>query len=88
MYSAICRATLQSAGEPLDPAAMTEAQIDRLVRATESVAKAADRKYQITCKTVKDATKLSCSARAGYNALLARGVRFHPAREKTRSGRG
>ena len=63
------------------PVAMAEAQIDRLVRVTESIVKAADRKYQIACKTVRHATKFSCIPRAVYNARDARGVRFHPMRD-------
>ncbi len=64
------------------PPALKKAQIDRLVRVTESMVNPAGGMYQVTCQMIKDATKLSCSLRTVYNALHARGVRFHPMREK------
>ena len=64
------------------PSALTDAQVDRVVSATEKMVKAADGTYQVTAKMVKTSLKLKCCLRTLRQALHARGVRFHPMREK------
>ena len=45
------------------PKALTEAQVDRLVKTANNMIAAADSKYQVTAKMLKDSLKLKCCLR-------------------------
>ena len=56
--------------------------VDKLVNTIEQMTKAADSKYQVTLNMVMTALKMKCCEKTARRALHARGVRFHPMREK------
>ncbi|CAK0810352.1 unnamed protein product [Prorocentrum cordatum] len=64
------------------PAALSAAQVDKVVETTEAMVVAADGKYQVTALMVRNALKLKCSVKRVQEALRSRGVRFRPMREK------
>ena len=64
------------------PAKLTEEMVDKLVHTIEQMTKAADSKYQVTLNMAMAALKMKCCEKTARRALHARGVRFHPMREK------
>ena len=82
--STICRHfnTSTGAAQLGRPASLTEEMVDKLVHTIEQMTKAADSKYQVTLNMAMAALKMKCCEKTARRALHARGVRFHPMREK------
>ena len=82
--STICRhfRSATDDGQVGRPAILTEDMVDKLVNTIEQMTKAADSKYQVTLNMVMTALKMKCCEKTARRALHARGVRFHPMREK------
>ncbi|CAK0836256.1 unnamed protein product [Prorocentrum cordatum] len=59
--------------------------VDKLVCTIEQMTKVADSKYPVTLNMAMTALKMKCCERTARRALHARGVRFHPMREKPRA---
>ena len=64
------------------PAALTAAQIERLLVLANEMTEDADCKYQVTAGILKKAMRLKCSEKTILRALHDEGVWFRPFREK------
>ena len=64
------------------PRALTERQVDRIVRTTHEMVTAANSEYQVTAGMIRRALLLECSDRLVLNALHSRGIRFRKMRAK------
>ena len=81
---ALSRTTTKKAGKRSSgrQPALSKAQIDRLESKVHHLTKAADARYQVTVKMIKQALGLKCCERVILNALHGRGIYLHPLREK------
>lgn len=64
------------------PPSLTPKQIDRLVKTTEQMTRAAGDEYDVTASMLRTALKFKCTDRVVLNALHSRGITSHKRREK------
>jgi len=74
---------LKPAARPVGrPPALTEEQVDKVVKRTEKMIATANGEYQITASMIRTACRLKCKPREVLEALHSRGITAHNLRDK------